>query len=202
MRILAAGFQHLCAPHSTSARSMPVVLESSPPPELSCVSAITTADGRSGGFPLEELGEGPASSPAGARLHRLAAELHDIASDMFRAVAIAQRGGELRHAIGKDRDAAHIADIPLAAMLEGGGHPVGIMAALHHALFVATPEQDARAANGSTVGAGHPAPFARRSLTPAQIGDVGIGVGENAIDDELVFGRIVDGGEITGMTLP
>src|SRR5665213_1916347 len=64
---------------------------------------------------------------------RLAAELHQIAGDMLVGIAAAQRGGELRHAIGKQHDAADLAEVPLAAMLEGGGHPVGITTRLHRA---------------------------------------------------------------------
>src|SRR4249920_412132 len=68
------------------------------------------------------------------------AEFDQITGDIFVDIARSQAGAELRQSIGKERDAADLAHIPAAAMLESGGHPIGVTAALRHALFVAAPE--------------------------------------------------------------
>src|SRR6202012_5413735 len=100
---------------------------------------------------------------------------------MFFGIARAEGRGKLRYAVGKKRDAADVRDIPLAAMLEGGRHPVGIVAAFDSALLVATPENSTLAAIRLSLRAGHPTPLARRGLAATQIGDIGIGGGKQPV---------------------
>jgi len=131
-----------------------------------------------------------------------AAEFDQIAGDVFVHIAGPQAGAELRQPIGKERDAANFIHIPPAAMLKSSGHPTGVAPALRRALFITAPEQFAFAAIRRALGPGDPAPFAGRGLAAAEIGDVGIAIMENPIQDQVIFCGVLDCGEVTGMSPP
>ena len=126
----------------------------------------------------------------------LAAELDQIAGNPFRFLAIAQRGGKLRDAIREQGHAADFGNIPGAAMLERRRHPVGVIAALHRTLLMPAPEQPSPAAICPALRSRDPAPFAGAGLPPAQIGDIGIRMRKNLVDDELILGGAANGRQV------
>src|SRR6202008_4222466 len=98
------------------------------------------------------------------RALRLAAEFHQIAGDIFVRDTGAQAGAELGYAVGKNRDAADLAHIPIAAMLKSGRHPDGVTFILPRALIAALPEQSALSAIRRRRRPGDPTPLSGRGL--------------------------------------